>query len=170
MKSLGKSRQKRGNVEDVKKYCTYMRKTLRGGNIEVLCKEKERKKPHSGYIPENQGAIGRSSIRSEERRITKVVASGQSRNLGLCLHICMRPCVVEDKEGGKNSIQKGIAFGYLNLGLHAMRAFDTHFINCQLFILTKNTTEHTYNGINRIDTIRLRYRPLKHRNFYLFQF
>lgn len=69
--------------------------------------------------------------------------------------LCLRPCTAEEREGRKNSIQKGIAFGYLNLGLYTTRASGTHFINCSLLILTKDTIKNTYNGSNYIDTVRL---------------
>lgn len=117
-----------GNVEDVG---TYMRKTLRGRSIEVLCNGIERRNLTVDTFQRSRELMEEDVSGQKNSYHTKVVASAQSRKSGFMFaYLCMRPCVVEDKEGGKILKHKGIAFGYLNLGLYVMRAFDTHFINC----------------------------------------
>ena len=77
-----------------------VRKTTRGRNNGVLGYEKERKS-HGRYIPKEEGAIRRRTIRPEEQ------CTQESVFMFAYLHI--RPCVVEDEESSKKSIHKSIS-------------------------------------------------------------
>ena len=88
------------------KSIAYVRKTARGRKNGVLGDEKE-SISHGKYIPKEQGAVRRRTIRPEEHFTQESVFT--------FAYLYMRPCVAEDEESSKKSIHKSISCTHAKL-------------------------------------------------------